>query len=76
MSQQIYRLPELMRVIGLKKTAIDRMVDQGDFPRPIRLGPKSKGWLVDEVTGWLDVRKAERDASARPEKPCLREAAL
>jgi predicted DNA-binding transcriptional regulator AlpA len=37
----------------------------GLAPKPIRLGgPRSVGWLVEELEEWIEQRKAERDAGA------------
>ena len=37
----------------------------GLAPKPIRLGgPRSVGWLVEELEEWIGQRKAERDAGA------------
>ena len=66
----IYRQRDLQALLGLSRNAIERlMADEGLSP-PIQLGPRSKGWLAEEVHSWLDRRKAERDARERPERPC------
>jgi prophage regulatory protein len=66
----IYRQRDLQKLLGLSRNAIERlMADEGLSP-PIQLGPRSKGWLAEEVHAWLDRRKAERDARERPERPC------
>jgi prophage regulatory protein len=31
------------------------------FPKPIRLGVRSVGWLETEITAWQRARVAERD---------------
>jgi predicted DNA-binding transcriptional regulator AlpA len=37
----------------------------GLAPKPIRLGgPRSVGWLVEELEEWIEQRKADRDAGA------------
>jgi predicted DNA-binding transcriptional regulator AlpA len=69
-SRLIYRQRDLQALLGLSRNAIERlMADEGLSP-PIQLGPRSKGWLAEEVHAWLDRRKAERDARDRPERPC------
>jgi prophage regulatory protein len=44
----------------------------GAFPRRIRLGINSVGWLEDEIDTWIEQRTAERDivepAPMRPRK--------
>jgi len=36
----------------------------GLAPKPIPLGLRARGWLIEELLAWVDARKAERDASA------------
>lgn len=46
------------------------MIAEEGLSAPIKLGPRSKGWVASEVHAWLDRRKAERDERERPERPC------
>lgn len=66
----IFRLSELQDTLALSRNAIERLIADEGFPAPIKLGPRSKGWAVDEVHDWLEQRKSQRDQCARPERPC------
>jgi predicted DNA-binding transcriptional regulator AlpA len=67
----IYRLPELRAVLGgISRNAIERMMANEGLCAPIKLGPRSKGWVASEVHDWLERRKVERDERPRPERPC------
>lgn len=47
---QVWRLPELMAYLSESRTAIyRRMRAEADFPKPVRLGPQSIGWIATEV---------------------------
>jgi predicted DNA-binding transcriptional regulator AlpA len=35
----------------------------GLAPKPIKLGPRTVGWLIEELAAWVEARKAERDAT-------------
>jgi len=65
-SKRVYRISDVMNVVGLRRTAIAERVRAGDFPQPIVLGPRSKGWLVEEVNEWLAERAARRAGSRTP----------
>lgn len=54
----VMKLGDVERVTGRKKSAI---YADPSFPRPIRLGSRSVGWLSSEVAAWIADRKAERD---------------
>lgn len=56
MAERIYRLNELADLIGLGRSTIYRMMDDGDFPKPIHLTRKTVGWRASEITAWLDSR--------------------
>ena len=55
-------LPKLLRrreveaEIGLSRTTIYRLMAEGNFPRPIRVGPKAVRWPRAEIEVWLQGR--------------------
>ena len=58
MAQQIRKLLEVKNTTGLSGSTIYRMASAGTFPRPIKLGERSSGWIGSEVDQWLDDRIA------------------
>ncbi len=62
----ILRRDEVCKAIGRGPTSLWRLMQEGRFPRPVRLGPgnKSVGWLSTEVEDWIEARKRERDGAA------------
>ena len=56
-------LHEVCRRVGLKKSAIYRMIRLSAFPRPVRLGDKAVRWNAAEVDAWQRARLAERSAA-------------
>jgi prophage regulatory protein len=63
MSQRVQRLPEVKATTGLSRSTIYEAMSRGDFPKPIRLGLRAVGWDADEITAWLESRKAQREAA-------------
>ena len=61
-AKRIIRKPELLAMIGLSDPTIWRLEKDGKFPRRLRLGGNSCGWLESEVNKWIDARLAEREA--------------
>ena len=47
---------------GLSKTALYSKIQQGKFPKPVKLSPKSVGWLESELDQWIEARICERDS--------------
>jgi len=58
--KRIIRKPELLNIIGLSYPTIWRMEKMGKFPKRLRLGSNSCGWLESEVNEWIEGRLADR----------------
>ncbi len=61
MATTILRLPQLKALTGLSRSSIYKYIQDGVFPRPIALGPRSVGWLDQEVEAWIAEKAASRD---------------
>jgi len=62
---RIIRAADLPAYTGLKKTQIATLIQNGEFPRPIKLSDagRSKGWLESELIVWQTKRLVKREAS-------------
>lgn len=58
----ILRRKQVEARVGLRRSTIYQGVADGTFPRPVRLGARSVGWLAHEVERWLADRVAARGA--------------
>lgn len=52
------------RGITYTRVHINRLEQDGRFPRRVRLGENRVAWVEDEIEGWLQDRIAERDREA------------
>lgn len=59
--QKYLRLPDVMAATGLARSSIYAAVSRGDFPAPVKLSARAVAWPADEVTAWLDKKRAARD---------------
>ena len=53
---KVLRLPTVLERIGLSKSTLWRLIKDGEFPEPIKLGPRATGWLEEEVEAWIKSR--------------------
>lgn len=67
----IIRPRDVMALLCMSRHGLSRMIQDEGFPAPIQLGPRSAGFLKAEVDAWIEARKAKRDASDRPQNPCV-----
>ena len=47
-------LSEVCRLVGLGRSQIYAMVQQGTFPRPVRLGRRCSRWRMATVRAWVE----------------------
>ncbi|MQM38448.1 hypothetical protein KBTX_02459 [wastewater metagenome] len=54
MPDRILRRPEVERITGMGRSALYAAMQEGRFPRPVKLGPRAVGWRESEVQAWID----------------------
>ena len=62
--QRIIRSTQITAHVGLSMRQCNRLESEGRFPRKVKLGENSSGWLESEVNAWIEARAAERDGKA------------
>lgn len=63
---RLLRLPEVTRIVGLKRSAIYERIARKQFPAPVELGPRTVAWPDTAIAAWvqqrIDAAKAEAEA--------------
>lgn len=59
---RLLRLPEVIRRVGLRRSAIYQRMSEGRFPKCRSLGPKCSVWVEAEINAWID--SVSKDAGA------------
>lgn len=54
MAQKLLRRTDVESLTGLSRTSIYRMMERGEFPRPVRIGPRAVAWREHELSEWMD----------------------
>lgn len=57
MIDRVMRRREVERTVGLSRSQIYLLIQRGEFPRPVQLGPRAVGWPESAVQQWLEARK-------------------
>jgi prophage regulatory protein len=60
----IAREPQRYELTGVPTSTWYDLQNAGLAPKPIPLGPRSRGWLIEELLAWVEARRAERDKAA------------
>ena len=58
-AESLLRLRQVEAVVGLKKSKIYSLLQAGQFPAPVRLGPRSVRWKGSAVRAWIDGLKTD-----------------
>ena len=58
MQEQLLRRCDVENIIGLSRSAIYALMEEGQFPRPVRIGKRAVAWRRSEIEAWMASRKA------------------
>lgn len=58
--QKMLRFPQVQELTGLTRSTIYEMMFRGEFPKQVKVGPRSVAWVQAEVEEWLSTRLAQR----------------
>ncbi|CDH01562.1 helix-turn-helix transcriptional regulator [Xenorhabdus bovienii] len=59
----LIRLPEVQRRTGYSKAWIYKLISDGEFPKQIKIGPRSVAFIEAEIDDWITQRIAESRAA-------------
>ena len=52
-ARMFVRMPTVIQATGLGRPTIYRLVANGTFPPPVRLGPRAVGWRWSDLDRWV-----------------------
>ena len=71
--KRFIRLPEVLSRTGFGRTSIYRKMEEGSFPRSVKLGgpledpnafdSRAIAWIEEEIEKWVEDRIEDRDSS-------------
>jgi prophage regulatory protein len=61
MTDKIQKLPQVIEETGLCRSSIYAGISAGTFPKQVKLGLRSVGWLKSEIMIWLSEKVRARD---------------
>ncbi len=54
----VLSMNDVVERLGMSRSTINRMVDEGTFPKPTKLGARRIGWRAAAISEWLEGREA------------------
>ena len=46
------RLPEVRSTVGMSRSQIYRLIQSGEFPKPVKLGLRVSVWPDNDIQAW------------------------
>lgn len=57
MPERFVKLDEVKRRVGLGKSMIYRLIQEGKFPPPYKISPLASRWSEREIAAWINEVK-------------------
>lgn len=54
---KIQPIAEVIERLDTSKTTLWRMIQRGEFPKPLQISRGRVGWRQEDVTAWLEARR-------------------
>ena len=54
-AERLLRLPEVIERTGLSRSSLYQRINQGTFPKPIKLGKRASAWPCSEIDQWVEL---------------------
>ena len=60
MQDRLLRRRQVEEITGMSRSTIYKMMQNGEFPRPVRIGPAAVRWRASDITAWVETRPVAR----------------
>ena len=61
MTNRILRLPEVQARTGLSRSTIYLWIQRGTFPKQLKIGARSSGWLELTIDRWIQQQSEAKN---------------
>ena len=66
MKDRLLRRRQVEEITSISRSSIYRLMQEGEFPRPVRIGPAAVRWRASDLTAWLESRPVARGEVGPP----------
>ena len=56
MQDRLLRRRDVERMTSMSRSSIYRLMQEGEFPRPVRVGPATVRWKASDIMNWMESR--------------------
>ena len=62
----LLRMPEVVKICGLSRASIYRIIKTNDFLAPVKLSTQAVAWVHHEIMTWVEERMQQRNTKYLP----------
>ena len=66
MQDRLLRRREVEKITGMSRSSIYRLMQYGEFPRPVRIGPAAVRWKASDIMAWIESRPVATGELSQP----------
>ena len=55
-SERLMRKPIVLDITGLTNSTLYYFINEGTFPKPVKLGKRTVAWKESDITAWVYSR--------------------
>ncbi len=66
MQDRLLRRRQVEEITGMSRSAIYKRMQEGEFPRPVRIGPSAVRWRTSDIAAWVESRPVATGEFDRP----------
>ena len=66
MDDRLLRRREVEKITGMSRSSIYRLMPDGEFPSPVKVGPAAVRWRESDITAWVESRPVAGGDSGPP----------
>ena len=56
MHDRLLRRRDVEGITGMSRASIYRLMQKGDFPRPVKVGSTAVRWKENDIAAWIESR--------------------
>lgn len=56
---QLLNIKEVSKITGISRPSIYRLMNEGNFPKPLKLAPKTVRWSLATLIEWVNSHESK-----------------
>ena len=72
MHDRLLRRRHVEEITGMSRSSIYRLMQDGEFPRPVKVGPAAVRWRASDITAWVESRPVATGELEPPKAALMR----